>query len=132
MDCAQCERIGATGDWHEGVRVFHRNHDSDVAGSEGFKLAAARLYDEQLHLLLSKNADYSPLNISMAPFGVMEGLMTRISDKFYRAINLLERGAEAKHESLEDTFRDLMGYAAIGVLCLQGQWPGVAKGGHRA
>lgn len=131
MDCAQCERIGATGDWHEGVRVLHHHHDVDVTQDQGFKLAAARLYDEQLHLLLSKNADYSPLNISMAPFGVMEGLMTRISDKFYRAINLLEQGTEAKHESLEDTFRDLMGYAAIGVLCLQGQWPGVSKGGSR-
>lgn len=132
MDCAQCERIGATGDWHEGVRVVHHHHDAEVTQSQGFKLAAARLYDEQLHLLLSKNADYSPLNISMAPFGVLEGLMTRISDKFYRAINLLGKGDDANHESLEDTFRDLMGYAAIGVLCLQGQWPGVARGGHRA
>ncbi len=132
MDCAQCERIGATGHWHQGIRVIDPHHDAQPAKGEAFKLAAARLYDEQLHLLLSKNADYSPLNISMAPFGVMEGLMTRISDKFYRVINLLEQGTEAKHESLEDSFRDLMGYAAIGVLCLQGQWPGVMKGGYRA
>jgi hypothetical protein len=92
---------------------------------------ASRLYDQQLHLLISKNRDYSPLNISMAPFGVMQGLVTRISDKFYRVINLLEQGTEAKHESLEDSFRDLMGYAAIGVLCLRGEWPGIGPGGVR-
>lgn len=74
---------------------------------------------------------YSPLNISMAPFGVMEGLVTRISDKFYRIINLLEDSERTRFESLEDSFRDLMGYAAISILCLRGEWPGVAKGGKR-
>jgi hypothetical protein len=129
MDCVECERLGSDAHWHNNVRA-HRDPDVGTAG--GFRTAAAALYGEQLHLLLSKNADYSPLNISLAPFGVMEGLVTRISDKFYRIINLLEQGTEAKHESLEDSFRDLMGYAAIGVLCLQGEWPGVAKGGKKA
>lgn len=110
------------------IRV--EDHHKD-AHATALRVNAARLYDEQLHILLSKNADYSPLNISQAPFGVMEGLLTRISDKFYRAINLIEKGQEAKHESLEDTFADMMNYSAIAVLCLRGQWPGVARGGSR-
>ena len=106
------------------------DHDQDPQAT-ALKVNAARLFDEKLHLLISKNQDYSPMNISQAPFGVMEGLLTRISDKFYRAINLVEKGGEAQYESLEDTFGDLMGYAAISVLCLRGQWPGVGKGGVR-
>ena len=133
MDCAQCERIGATGDWHQGVRVIHHHHDAKVAQDQGFKLAAARLYDEQLHLLLSKNADYSPLNISDAGFpDVMSGLTTRIGDKYYRIRNLLEKGENAKHESLMDSFLDLSNYGLIAALCLRGEWPGVAQGGKRA
>lgn len=126
MDCAQCERIGATGDWHQGVRVFH-HHDTEVTQDQGFKLAAARLYDEQLHILLEKNISYSPLNISQAPFGVLEGLVTRISDKFWRAVNLVENPGNTRYESLEDTFGDLMNYAAIAILCMRGEWPGVPK-----
>lgn len=95
------------------------------------RLNAARLFDEQLHNLIEKNTAYSPLNISHAPFGVMEGLITRISDKFYRAINLIEDQERTRFESLEDTFRDLIGYSAIAVLCLRGEWPGVKKGGQR-
>lgn len=92
---------------------------------------ASRLYDQQLHVLVSKNRDYSPLNISMAPFGVMQGLVTRMSDKYWRAINLIEKGESARYESLEDTFGDMMNYSAIAVLCLRGEWPGIGPGGVR-
>lgn len=132
MGCRECEAIGInSGVWHTNVRR-HDHPDATPSEREALKVNAARLYDEQLHLLLSKNADYSPRNISEAGFpDVISGLVTRIGDKYFRIRNLVEKGTEAKHESLEDSFRDLMGYAAIAVLCLQGEWPGVKKGGVR-
>jgi hypothetical protein len=111
-------------------RVTPSDHAADST-REALKINASRLYDEQLHVLLEKNVAYSPLNISMAPFGVMEGLVTRISDKYWRIVNLVESPGEVRFESLEDSFGDLMNYAAISTLCLRGQWPGVARGGVR-
>ena len=103
MPCEHCQRIGASGDWHlPNVRVHTSTRSGDssasaASGVEALKINAARLYDEQLHLLLSKNSDYSPLNISEAGFpDVMSGLTTRIGDKYYRIRNLLEKGTEAK------------------------------------
>lgn len=127
MDCPECDRLGVAGDWHCNAGGPQGDADIVVTQGEALKLNAARLYDEQLHILLSKNQDYSPLNISQAPFGVMQGLLTRISDKFYRAINLVEMGQAARHESLEDTFGDMMNYCAIAVLCMRGNWPGVER-----
>lgn len=131
MGCPDCSRIGANSGWHGSNVRRHPASDGADAQRTALKLNAARLYDEQLHNLIEKNMAYSPLNISQAPFGVMEGLITRISDKFYRAINLIEDEDRTRFESLEDTFRDLMGYSAIAVLCLRGEWPGVRKGGER-
>lgn len=124
MGCTACERIGASGGWHQGIRVHHHDQGGTAEGSE-FRLASARLYESQLHILLEKNISYSPLNISQAPFGVLEGLITRISDKFWRAVNLVENPSNTRYESLEDTFGDMMNYAAIAILCMRGQWPGV-------
>ena len=111
-------------------RVAPSDHFED-SSREAMKVNACRLYDEQLHVLLEKNVAYSPLNISMAPFGVMQGLVTRISDKYWRIVNLVESPGDVRYESLEDSFGDLMNYAAISTLCLRGQWPGVARGGVR-
>lgn len=84
-------------------------------------------------VLLRKNRDYSPLNISQAPFGVLEGLLTRISDKYWRAVNLVEKGesADIQYESLKDTALDSANYWMIFALCLEGAWPGVGVGGKR-
>lgn len=122
MGCKDCERIGNDGGWHRQEQPPDRERDS-------FTTAAGRLYKQQLNVLITKNKDYSPLNISMSPFGVLEGLVTRMNDKYWRIINLLETKDDPQHESLEDSFGDLMNYAAISVLCLRGEWPGVGKGG---
>jgi len=95
----------------------------------GFAMDVAGLYNECMDVLLSKNQDYSNRNISESPFGVLEGLLTRMWDKYARAVNLVEQGREANHESLEDTFKDMANYSMIAVLCLRGRWPGVAEAG---
>lgn len=132
MACSECARIGAGSDWHSSNVRPHVPARGEDSAREALKVNAARLYDEQLHLLLSKNQDYSPMNISHAGFpDPISGLVTRIGDKYYRIRNLVERKQDANFESLEDSFRDLGNYGFIAALVLRGEWPGVAKGGKR-
>ena len=40
-----------------------------------------------------------------------------------RINHLVDSGATAQHESLEDSFKDLANYAIIGMMVLRGKWP---------
>jgi hypothetical protein len=44
-------------------------------------------------------------------------------DKLSRINNLVESGVDPKHESLRDSFLDMMNYSAIGLMVLDGEWP---------
>ena len=87
------------------------------------ELALALLLDEAEDLLLTKHKDYGPDNINKSPFGPITGLLVRLYDKQARATHLTKQGTEANFESLEDTFLDMMNYAAIAILVLRKQWP---------
>ena len=78
---------------------------------------------ELADLLISKHKDYGPKNISLSPGGPLNGLRVRMWDKLARINNLIETSADPKHESLEDSFKDMANYAIIGLLVLQGRWP---------
>jgi hypothetical protein len=75
------------------------------------------------NLLLSKQEDYGPLNISRAPGGPLNGLRVRIYDKISRINNLIDSGQDPKHESLRDSFIDLANYGIIALMVLDGTWP---------
>jgi len=75
-------------------------------------------------LLLKKQEDYGPLNISHAPGGAMNGLRVRMHDKLARLNNLIDSGNTPNYESIEDTLIDLANYAIIGLLVQRGQWEG--------
>jgi len=79
--------------------------------------------DSLAELLISKHKDYGPKNISQSPGGPLNGLRVRMWDKLARINNLIETNADPKHESLEDSFKDMANYAIIGLLVLQGKWP---------
>ena len=88
-----------------------------------FELDTYEISDELLNLLLSKHKDYGPLNIAKSPGGPINGLRVRMWDKIARINHLVDNGAEAEHESLEDSFKDLANYALIGLMVLRGKWP---------
>lgn len=92
-----------------------------------FVRAVERIMLEAQEILLSKQEDYGPRNISQSPFGPLFGLLVRLYDKQARAVNLVSTGADANHESLEDTFLDMLNYCAISLMVLRGDWPGVDK-----
>jgi hypothetical protein len=80
-------------------------------------------FNELYRLLVSKHEDYGPTNISKSPGGPINGLRVRMWDKFARINNLVDSGLGPKHESLEDSFKDMANYAIIGLLVLRGHWP---------
>ena len=80
-------------------------------------------------ILLRKQEDYGPLNISLSPGGPYNGLRVRMFDKLQRFSHLYEQKNDTpNYESLRDTFIDLANYAIIGILVQNGQWEGISNG----
>lgn len=88
-----------------------------------FDEAVSDTYSEAQDLLLKKHRDYGPKNISLSPGGPLNGVRVRMWDKMARINHLVDNSLQAENESLRDSFMDLMNYAAIGLLVLDGEWP---------
>jgi hypothetical protein len=91
--------------------------------ADPFERAVARVYDTAMELLLAKHRDYGPHNIGRSPGGALNGLRVRMHDKLARINNLIDTGSEPNHESVRDSFVDLLNYSAIALLVLDGEWP---------
>ena len=78
--------------------------------------------DGLAELLIKKQKDYGPKNISLAPGGPLNGLRVRMFDKLARINNLVETGATPQNESLRDSFMDIANYAIIAMMVLDNQW----------
>jgi Nucleotide modification associated domain 1 len=77
-------------------------------------------------ILIKKQEDYGPLNISLAPGGPYNGLRVRMFDKLQRFSHLVDNDNDTpNYESIRDTFIDLANYAIIGILVQNGQWEGL-------
>lgn len=87
-----------------------------------FEQAVKETMKELGDLLLSKHKDYGPKNISDSPGGPLNGLRVRMHDKTARINNLIDSKQDARHEPLEDSFKDLANYAIIALLVLRGKW----------
>ena len=71
---------------------------------------------EIAELLDQKRADYGAENIKK--FGSY-GVLVRVSDKVERLINLSKRNNKPNFESVEDTWRDIAGYAILALIELR-------------
>jgi hypothetical protein len=77
-----------------------------------------RLQDDLTSTLIRKQSDYGHNNI--ARFG-RQGLIVRCHDKVARLKNLhLSRAGQAANESIADTYTDIIGYSAIGMMWERG------------
>ena len=81
--------------------------------------ALVRKLEEYVNLFYSKHRDYGPNNI--ATFGEV-GVVVRLSDKMERLKNLIRNGTDPNNESLRDTALDILGYAAILLMVMDGDW----------
>ena len=85
-----------------------------------FQEMFARIFAEANLLMCEKQAAYGPGNITA--FGE-RGILVRANDKVERLRNLLfEGGRQTKDESVEDSWRDLLNYAAIALAVRRGWW----------
>lgn len=69
-------------------------------------------------ILVKKNADYGGASFDLG----INGNMVHIWDKARRFRSLVEKqmkGEKANFESIEDTLRDIIGYAVIGIHILE-------------
>jgi len=85
------------------------------------------ILNELKTILLKKQEDYGPLNISHAPGGAVNGLRVRMHDKLARLNHLVDKGDTPNYETVEDTLVDLANYAIIGLLVQRGQWAGISE-----
>lgn len=76
---------------------------------------------EILGTLVRKQSDYGHHNISR--FG-RHGLLVRVHDKIARLSNLMTRSNNPKNEPIVDTYTDIVGYSAIGIMWERG-WFGL-------
>lgn len=83
---------------------------------------AAVIARKAIELLVQKHDDYGPSNISDAPGGPLNGLSVRLHDKIARLNNLLSSNKEPRNESVQDTFIDILNYALIALLVIDGKW----------
>ena len=72
---------------------------------------------ELADLLISKQHDYGKANIN--DFGEY-GIIVRSNDKFARIKNLDHEGLAPKNESIDDTWRDIAGYAVLALMVRDG------------
>ena len=77
------------------------------------------LAHENVQLADRKQQDYGPNNIL---YSGEIGIIVRCQDKICRLKHLIEKGGEAKNESIEDSYRDLANYALIGSLLRRKDW----------
>lgn len=88
-----------------------------------FEEAVQQKFQNAKSVLLQKQKDYGPKNISQAPGGALNGLRVRMHDKMARINHLVDSGATPENESLKDSFLDLANYSIIAMLVLDGEWP---------
>lgn len=67
--------------------------------------------DEITSILLKKNQDYGGASFDLG----LNGNMVHLWDKVKRYKTLIEKSEEPNFESIEDTLKDIIGYAIIGL-----------------
>lgn len=71
--------------------------------------------DSVTQILLKKNADYGSASFDLG----LNGNMVHLWDKIRRYRSLVEKKETPNFESVEDTLKDIIGYAIIGLIILK-------------
>ena len=98
------------------------SQDKPVDPIVEFSIKVGNIAAEVASLVVAKQQDYGSKNISNAPGGAMNGLLVRMHDKLARWANLFNTKAKPKHETIEDTLKDIAGYAIIALMVERGLW----------
>lgn len=74
-----------------------------------------KITDEVTAILIKKNADYGSASFDLG----LNGNMVHLWDKVRRYRSLVENKNNPNFESVEDTLKDIIGYAIIGLIILE-------------
>lgn len=89
-------------------------------GKEMTRESVKAILDPMVELLVKKNQDYHGASFDLG----ITGNLVHIWDKVSRLKNMIENaknGKQPNFESIEDTYRDLIGYCVIGLHILEGE-----------
>lgn len=103
-------------------RAYANTKETNAKIAPPLEFEAAVIARKAIDLLVKKHDDYGPSNISDAPGGPLNGLSVRLHDKVARLNNLLSSNKEPRNESVQDTFIDILNYALIALLVIEGKW----------
>lgn len=70
-------------------------------------------------LLKRKNEMYGDNNITEIG---EEGIIVRLKEKIERLKHLLSTSTNPSEETIEDTWKDIIGYGVIGLMVRRGKW----------
>jgi hypothetical protein len=100
---------------HRGLQASHQNwvRIGALAVLLNPELFKSLTVAEVTATLIRKQKDYGPENIRR--FG-RQGILVRMHDKVARLENLISTGRVPSNESVEDTYLDIVGYSAIGIM----------------
>lgn len=86
-------------------------------GPQTYDEAVTKIALEVAHLIISKQHDYGTDNIMLAPGGPEKGITVRMWDKMARIKHLVwDRDNKSQHESIDDSYKDIAGYAIIALM----------------
>ena len=110
----KCEHCGKELELEVEVPVeVVRGNGSEVMTRESIQ----EIFDGMADLLARKNKDYKGASFDLG----MTGNMVHIWDKASRLRHLVESKEEPNFEGIEDTLKDLIGYAVIGLHILKAE-----------
>jgi len=89
----------------------------DKTKTDTFEEACSSTALKIAQLVISKHQDYGASNILAFK---ERGLVVRLHDKISRLQNLIWENNDPVHETIEDTFMDIAGYALIGLMLNEG------------
>jgi len=75
--------------------------------------------EAMISLLLKKNSDYGNASFDLGSNGNMVHLWDKVTRYRTQVENLQKTGNKPNFESIDDTLRDIIGYAIIGLLILE-------------
>lgn len=90
-----------------------------------FEIEVANVFGEAMRILIGRHNDYGPGNIANGYPDPLTALVVRMSDKMERIKNLLSTGNATFGERMRDSWIDVANYGLIGVMVIDGAWPGI-------
>lgn len=91
-----------------------------IKGKEMTQESINAIFNGMSEMLVKKNQDYKGASFDLG----MNGNMVHLWDKVSRYRNMVEnshKGEQPNFESIEDTLKDIIGYAVIGIHILKAE-----------